>query len=111
MSVRFECKVTSIHPAFDANGNEFVCVEFAYESAQPPSVLTLPKDAPPEASAFIPLLQSLPKTLFRTQKSYSNRLVVYLTPDEWEKLPTPYRVGDSYTVSIGQSGELEAKLA
>lgn len=69
----------------------------------------MPKDAPAEAQAFLPFLQALPKTLFRAQKAYSNRVVVYLTPDEWENLPAPYRVGDTYQVSIGQTGELELK--
>ena len=106
MSVKFECKVTSIHPAFDPNGNEYVCVEFAYESAQQPMVFTLPPEAPPEAQAFLPLLQSIPKAFLRPPKTYSNRLVIYLTPEEWERLPTPYKVGDVFSVSIDQGGSI-----
>lgn len=111
LSVKFDCKVTSIHPAFDANGNEYICVEFAYESAQQPTVFTMPPDAPAEAQAFLPLLQSIPKTLLRPPKTYSNRLVIYITPEEWEKLPTTYRVGDVFNVSIEQNGELTLKQA
>ncbi|PSN97275.1 hypothetical protein B9Q11_04510 [Candidatus Marsarchaeota G2 archaeon ECH_B_SAG-F08] len=111
MPIKFECKVTAIHPAFDANGNEYVCVEFSYESTQQPAVLTLPPEAPPEAKAFLPLLQSIPKAFLRPVKTYSNRLTIYLTPEEWDNLPTPYRVGDTFTVTIEQNGEILVKQA
>lgn len=109
MSVKFDCKVTSIHPAFDQNGNEYVCVEFSYESTQQPVVFTLPQDAPPEMQALLPILQSIPRTLLRPPKTYSNRLVIYLTPEEWERLPSPYKVGDVFTITIDQSGTITVK--
>lgn len=111
MSVRFDCKVTAIHPAFDQNGNEYVCVEFAHEAAQQPLVFTLPPDAPPEAQAFLPLLQSIPRALLRPPKTYSNRLVIYFTTEEWERLPTPYKVGDVFTVTVDSSGTITVKPA
>ena len=100
------CKVISIRPSFDAYGNESVCVEFGVESKRPPSVISMPANAPQELSFIAPLLSQIPKMLPQT-KVYSRRLAVYFTPEEWDRLPRKYQYGDEVEIRVMKDGKIE----
>jgi len=101
----FSCKVTSIHPFFDPFGNEFVCVEFAMEAQRPPSVVSMPTNMPKEISMVMPIISQIPK-MFPQSKVYSNRLVLYFTVQEWDRLPKKYQFGDEVDVAVERNGSI-----
>jgi hypothetical protein len=103
--VTIQCKVTAVHPAFDQIGNEYVCVEFAVET-KPVSFTAMPTSAPPEAQAIMPILSQIPK-MFSQGKVYSNRLVLYFTPEEWEHLTRRYAYGEEYEVKVDKNGVIQ----
>ncbi|WP_309491877.1 arcadin 1 [Candidatus Hecatella orcuttiae] len=108
-SISIICKVNAIHPSAAPFGGEFVCVEFAVEAQKPPSFIQIPKDIPQEVSAVMPILTQLPKMLPQV-KPYNNRLVLYLTPQEWEKLPRKYQYGDEVEIKINPDGSIHVSL-
>jgi len=99
------CKITSIRPYFDAYGNEFVCVEFGVEAQKPPTVMSMPQNLPSEMSFVMPILTQIPKILPQT-KLYNNRLILFLTTLEWEKLVRKYQYGDEVEIRVGKDGTL-----
>jgi len=101
----FSCKVTSVHPFFDPFGNEFVCVEFAMEAQRPPNVISMPTNTPKEISMVMPIISQIPK-FFPQSKVYSNRIILYFTTQEWDRLPKKYHFGDEVEVMIGQNGAI-----
>ncbi len=107
--VSFLCKVTAIHPANDGHGNEYVCIEFAFEPPKPPSIVQMPPNMPQEFSMVMPLITQIPKMLSQS-KAYSNRLVLYLTPQEWDKLKRKYQFGDEAEIKITSEGSITAQL-
>lgn len=109
--VSFVCKVVSVHPSNDPYGNEFVCVEFALEAQRPPNVVQLPANVPQEISALIPLLSQIPKILpFGQARSYANRLLLYLTPQEWDRIKRKYQFGDEAEVKIAADGSIHLQV-
>ncbi len=107
--VAFPCRVTAVHPHYDAYGNEYVCVEFSVEAQRPPSVIQMPKEAPEELSAVIPIVSQIPKMMVHG-KAYSNRLVLFLTVQEWERMERKYQYGDDAEVSIGRDGSISVRV-
>jgi len=107
--ITFVCKVTSVHPSNDAYGNEYVCVEFAFEPPKPPSVVQMPPNMPREFSMVMPLITQIPKMLLQS-KAYSNRLVLYLTLQEWDRLRRKYQFGDEIEIKIASEGSITAQL-
>lgn len=102
----FSCKVNSIHPFFDSFGNEFVCVEFAMEAKRPPSVVSMPTDVPEEVSMVMPIISQIPK-MFPQSKIYSNRLILYFTTQEWNRLQRKYQFGDEVEVAVDHKGLIQ----
>ena len=105
--VTFVCKVTAVHPSNDAYGNEYV--EFAFEPPKPPSIVQMPPNMPQEFSMVMPLITQIPKMLSQS-KAYSNRLILYLTPQEWDKLKRKYQFGDETEIKISSEGSITAQL-
>jgi hypothetical protein len=101
--------VTSIHPFFDQFGNEFICVEFTVEAQRPPSFVQMPRDAPQEISVVMPIISQIPK-MFPQPKVYSNRLFLFLTTQEWERIQRKYQYGDEAEVNIDSNGSINVKL-
>ena len=101
------CKVTAVHPTFDAMGGELICVEFSVEARQA-NVIAMPSDTSPEVMAVMPLLKQLPKMLPQA-RAYNNRLVLYLTTQEWEKLNKKYSYGDEFEIRIANDGTITVK--
>jgi len=107
--VTFPCRVTAVHPHYDAFGNEYVCVEFSVEAQRPPSIIQMPKEAPEELSAVIPIVSQIPKMMVHG-KAYSNRIVLFLTVQEWERMERKYQYGDDAEVSIGKDGSINVRV-
>jgi hypothetical protein len=43
-------------------------------------------------------------------KAYSNRLVLFLTVQEWERMERKYQYGDDAEVTIGRDGSIHVKV-
>lgn len=110
--IRFTIKVFAIHPAYDSQRNEYVCVEFGF---RPPKVPTMvPTSVPREVADIIQASQEMVKVVvppqFQAQtRKYANRLVLFLATDEWERLQQKYTAGDEFEVTIKQDGSLNVK--
>lgn len=107
--VSFVCKVNAIHPSVDPYGSEYVCIEFAVEAQRPPSVIQVPPNMPQELSAVMPLLSQIPKMLPQS-RTHANRLVIFLTPQEWEHMKRKFQFGDEAEVKIGPDGSIRVQL-
>ena len=108
VEIIFTVKVFAIHPAYDQQGMEYICVEFGY---RPPRIPTMiPSDMPKEVSDIIEASKDMVKVIvpqFRSQlMSYANRLTLFLTSEEWEGLQQRYTVGDEFKVMIRPDGSL-----
>ena len=97
----FSIKVFSIHPAFDQQGTEYICVEFGHK---PPKIPTMvPINTSKEVSDMIEASKSMinvivPPQLRLQLMNYANRLTIFLTTDEWDNLQQRYTVGDEFKV-------------
>jgi len=104
------CKVIAVHPFHDAYGNEFVCVEFGVEAQKPPNVMSMPQNVPSEMSVVMPVIRQIPK-LFPQAKQYNNRLVLYLTPKEWEVMRRKYNYSEEVQIKIdNKDGSIHLEL-
>jgi len=105
----FIIKVFSIHPAYDQQGMEYICVEFGYKPPKMPTMV--PADMPKEFSDMIEASKDMVKVIIPPQlrsqmMSYANRLTLFLTSDEWEGLQQRYTVGDEFKIIIRPDGSL-----
>jgi len=101
------CKVTAVHPTFDGMGGELISIEFAIESQQT-SVVAMPSNSSPEVMAVMPILKQLPR-MFPQARAYTNRLVLYLTIQEWERLTRKYSYGDEFEIRVTEDGTVTVK--
>ncbi len=99
------CRIIAIRPFFDGYGNEFVCIEFGTEAAKPPSVVSMPSNIPKEISSIMPLLAQIPK-MHGQRKIFDNRLVLYLTKEEWGRLSRKYQYNDEVEIKINKEGDI-----
>ena len=105
----YTIQVFSVHPAYDQQGTEYVCVEFGYK---PPKIPTMvPVDMPKEVSDMIEASKDMVKVIIPPQirsqlTNYANRLTLFLTRDEWNNLDQRYIVGDEFKVIISADGSL-----
>ncbi|MGP3668287.1 MAG: arcadin 1 [Candidatus Bathyarchaeota archaeon] len=105
--ISINLKVVSIHPFFDAYGNEYVCVEFGIEAQKPPAVMSMPPNIPQELSIVMPIIAQLPRMLSQG-KVYTNRLVLFLTVHEWEKMEYKYHYGEEVEIRVNKkTGEIK----
>lgn len=105
----FIIKVFSIHPTFDQQGMEYVCVEFGYKPPRMPTMI--PSNMSKEVSDIIQASKDMVKVIvppqLRSQSmSYANRLTLFLTREEWDSLEKRYTVGDEFKVIIRSDGSL-----
>jgi len=110
--VKFTIKVVSIHPSYDAPGNEYVCVEFGYRPPTMPTVV--PASVPREVTDAIQASKEMVRVIVPPQLQahmhrYANRLTLYLSMDEWESLQQKYTVGDEFEVSVKNDGSITIK--
>lgn len=110
--VSFTIKVVSIHPSYDAQGNEYVCVEFGFRPPRMPTVV--PASVPKEVSDALRASKEMvsvviPPQLRAHMHRYANRLTLYLSMDEWESLRQKYTVGDEFEVSVKNDGSIMIK--
>lgn len=98
-----------MHPSFDQFGNEFVCIEFSVEAERPPSFVQMPRDVPQEVSAVMPIISQIPK-MFPQAKAYSNRLVLFLRVDEWNRLQRKYQYGDDVQIRVAADGSININV-
>lgn len=108
----FPVKVTAIHPAYDNQGNEYICIEFGF---RPPRIPTMiPTSVPDEVSEMIKASRDVVKVMVPPQlqaqwRTYANRLSLFLTLDEWENLQQKYTVSDEFNITIQSNGNIVAK--
>lgn len=105
-SISFVVKVTALHPHFDGQGIEYVCVEFSWK---PPSVPNMmPVGVPEEISDIVGGMKQMIVRMpgMQQQMQKSPRLVLFLTVEEWMDLLKKYTVGDEFTISLDDSGRL-----
>ncbi len=107
--IKFTVKVVSVHPAYDNQGNEYICVECGYRPPQVPTML--PLGVPSEVSEMIEASRQMVKVVVPPQlqaqmHTYANRLVVYLTTSEWESLQVRYTAGDEFEVIVKSDGSI-----
>ncbi|MFH0749153.1 MAG: hypothetical protein V1915_04475 [Candidatus Bathyarchaeota archaeon] len=105
----FIIKVFAIHPAYDQQGIEYISIEFGYKPPRMPTMI--PLDMPKEVSDIIEASKDMVKVIVPPQMrsqllSYTNRLTIFLTPEEWGNLQQRYTVGDEFQVTIEPNGNL-----
>lgn len=105
----FMVKVFSIRPIYDQQGVEYICVELGYKPPKMP--IMVPSNVPKEVSDIIAASKDMVRVIvppqLRTQMmNYSNRLSIFLTTEEWEKLMQKYTVGDEFKVMMRPDGSL-----
>ena len=110
--VVFTAKVTALHITYDSQGNEYVTIDFAY---RPPRIPTmLPSDVPKEVSDMLKATKEMMSTMVPVQthlRDYANRLVLFLTTDEFERLEQKYTIGDELKVTVKADGSIAATRA
>lgn len=107
--IAFTVKVFSIHPTYDQQGIEYICVELGYRPPRIPTMVS--SDTPKEVLDIIEASKDMVKVIvppqFQSQlRSYASRLTLSLTSDEWEGLLQKYTVGDEFRITIGPEGSL-----
>lgn len=108
----FTAKVTALHITYDNQGNEYVTIDFAYRPPRMPTML--PTDVPKEVSDMLKATKEMMSTMVPAQsylRDYANRLVLFLTTDEFEKLEQKYTIGDELQVTVKSDGSIVASRA
>ena len=108
----FTAKVTALHITYDNQGNEYVTIDFAYRPPRMPTML--PTDVPKEVSDMLKATKEMMSTMVPAQsylRDYANRLVLFLTTDEFEKLEQKYTIGDELQVAVKSDGSIVASRA
>ena len=105
----FLIKVFSVHPTYDQQGTEYVCVEFGYKPPRMPTMV--PADMSRDVLDMIEASKSMLKVLVTPQQrsqltNYANRFTIFLTNDEWDNLQKRYTVGDEFKVIMRIDGSL-----
>ena len=108
-AIVFTVVVFSIHPSYDHQGVEYICVEFGYKPPRMPTMM--PTSMSREVSDMIEAGKSIiqvavPPQIQSQLLGYANRLVIFLTPDEWGSLQRRYTVGDEFKVMIKPEGSI-----
>ena len=105
----FTAKVTALHVTYDTHGNEYVTIDFAYK---PPRIPTMvPTDMPKDVSDMIKATRDMMTTMVPQQtylRDYANRLILFLTTDEFERLEQKYTVGDELKITVAPDGSMSA---
>ncbi len=107
--INFIAKVTALHVTYDYQGNEYVTINFAYKPLKMPTMM--PTDIPKEVSDMIKATKDMMTTMVPQQtylRDYANRLVLFLTTDEFERLEQKYTVGDELRVIVSPDGNITA---
>jgi len=105
----FTAKVTGLRITYDAQGNEYVTIDFAYRPPRMPTML--PTDVPKEVSDMLKATKEMMSVMVPAQtylRDYANRLVLFLTTDEYERLEQKYTVGDELRVTVKPDGSIIA---
>lgn len=105
----FSAKVYAIHPVYDQQGIEYICVELGYKPPRMPTMV--PSTMPKEISDMIEASRNMVKVVVPPQlrsqlRNYSNRLTLFLTNDEWDNLEQKYTVGDEFKLILRLDGSL-----
>jgi len=113
-NITLTVKVVSVHPSYDNQGNEYICIEFGYRPPQIPTMV--PSSVPKEISDVLEASRDMvrvivPPQLQAQMSRYSSRLMLFLTVDEWESLQQKYTVGDMFEVTLKLDGSMEMKKA
>jgi len=108
-AARFIVKVIAVHPFYDNQGNEYICVEYGFKPPQIPTIV--PSGLPTDVSEIVKASKEMMRVIVPPQvqaqmHKYANRLILYLTLSEWDKLQEKYTAGDEFEVIVGLNGEL-----
>lgn len=83
-------------------------MEFSIEAEKPPDVIQMPKDVPQELSGMAPIVFQMPKMI--AQSIYANRMVLFLSQQERERMRRKYGYGDEIEAKIDQKDVLSAMI-
>lgn len=107
-NISFTVGVIAINPKYDSQGNEYICVEFGNRPLKVPAMF--PTNISEEMSEMIEASKGVVKILAPHVQSYmrryANRLTIYLTSDEWERLSHKYTIGDTFQVTVNMEGNI-----
>ena len=107
--VVFTAKVTALHITYDSQSNEYVTIDFAYRPPKMPTML--PTDVPKEVSDMLKATKEMMSTMVPAQtylRDYANRLILFLTTDEFERLEQKYTIGDELKITVKPDGSIVA---
>ena len=107
--VSFTAKVTALHVTYDSQGNEYVTIDFAYRPPKMPTIV--PSDVPKEVSDMLKATKDMMTSMVPMQtylRDYANRLVLFLTTDEFDRLEQKYTIGDELRVTVKRDGSITA---
>ena len=105
----FTAKVTALRITYDAHGNEYVTIDFAYKPPRPPTMVST--DLPKDVSDMIKATRDMMTTMVPQQtylRDYANRLTLFLTTYEFERLEQKYTVGDELRITVTPDGNMSA---
>jgi len=105
----FTVKVTAINPHYDYQGNEYVHIEFGYRPPKIPTMVptSIPKEISEAIEASRNMIQMMAPPQMRAQmRTYTTRLTLYLTVNEWKNLQQKYTVGDEFKVILKTDGSI-----
>lgn len=105
----FTAKVTALHVTYDTHGNEYVTIDFAYKPPKIPTMMST--DIPKDVSDMIKATREMMTTMVPQQtylRDYANRLILFLTTDEFERLEQKYTVGDELKITVASDGSISA---
>ena len=109
--IDFTARVTALHTTYDNAGNEYVTIEFAYKPPRMPTMV--PSDMPKEISDMLEASKDVVRVMVPPQlqaqlRNYANRLILYLTTDEFDRLQQKYTIGDEIRLTIKPDGSINA---
>jgi hypothetical protein len=101
----------ALHTTYDSQGNEYIMIEFAYRPPKMP--LIVPSDVPREITDMIEASKDMVRVIMPPQlqthlRSYANRLILFLTLDEFESLHQKYTIGDEFKFTINPDGGIKS---
>lgn len=105
----FMAKVTALHMTYDNQRNEYVTINFAYKPFKMPTMTST--DIPKDVSDMIKATKDMMTTMVPQQthhRDYANRLVLFLTTDEFDRLEHKYTVGDELKIMVSPDGNITA---
>ncbi len=102
LEVKFKAVLVSKTLITDPTGENFIKLEFIEEREVPGPVITMQGHQSEIMREVIPVVSQVIRSLTTRGKVRYPRLVLYLSEDEWSKLPRKLDIGDEVEIVIGR---------